>query len=310
MKRLLFAIILLLLLFAPVLAQDATPEATPESTETSMSNLFDYDQSTPLNVTVQKTEMQGSVTVKTISYPSPVTQKAINATLVVPAGNGPFPAIIYVHWYEPSSPTSNRSEFLKEAVSMAQQYGVESILPDTMWADPNWYQQGRTLDSDYGDAIRQVIELRRGLDVLLSQPNIDTAKVAYVGHDFGAMYGSLLAGVDQRAKAYVFIAGASDFNQWMLFGVPDNQAGLKEYEAKMETIAPTHFVAQVAPASILFQFGSQDGYTPEDDFLAFYNAASDPKELRVYESDHPMASDEIRTDRVNFLATTLGLKMT
>ncbi|HVU11420.1 MAG TPA: hypothetical protein VHD90_09085, partial [Phototrophicaceae bacterium] len=151
-------------------------------------------------------------------------------------------------------------------------------------------------------------ELRRGLDVLLAQPNIDTTKVAYVGHDFGAMYGSLLAGVDGRAQAYVFIAGASDFNQWMLFGVPDDQAGLKDYEAKMETIAPTQFVAQVAPAAILFQFGSQDPYTPEDDFLAFYNAASDPKELKVYESDHPMASDEIRTDRINFLATTLGLK--
>ncbi|HVU13874.1 MAG TPA: hypothetical protein VHD90_21500, partial [Phototrophicaceae bacterium] len=142
MKRLLFALMLILLIGAPVLAQDATPEATSASTEVYMPNLFSYDQSAPLNMSVQKTEMQGSVTVKTISYPSPVTQKAINATLVVPAGNGPFPAMIYVHWYEPSSDNSNRSEFLSEAVSMAQEYGVESILPDTMWADPNWYQQG------------------------------------------------------------------------------------------------------------------------------------------------------------------------
>src|SRR5579871_550036 len=150
MRKLVFALIFVLLLVAPVLAQDATPQATPASTEEYMPTLFNYDQTAPLNVTVQKTEMQGNVTVKTISYPSPVTQKAITASLVVPAGTEPFPAIIYVHWYEPSADDSNRTEFLNEAVMMAQQYNVESILPDTMWADPNWYQSGRTLDSDYG----------------------------------------------------------------------------------------------------------------------------------------------------------------
>ena len=104
------------------------------------------------------------------------------------------------------------------------------------------------------------------------------SRVAYVGHDFGAMYGALLSAVDHRAKAYVFIAGASDFNNWMLFGVDDSTPGLADYQGENgNALAPTRFVAQTAPAAILFQFGSQDFYTPEADFLAFYDATSDPK---------------------------------
>jgi dienelactone hydrolase len=212
-----------------------------------------------------------------------------------------------VHWLEPHEPTSNRTEFLAEAMTMAKDYGVVSLLVETMWSDPNWYRQGRTLDSDHDDAIRQVVELRRGLDVLLAQPNIDAGKIAYVGHDFGAMYGALMSAEDRRAKAYVFIAGASDFNQWMLFGVPDDQPGLAEYKARMEALAPSRFVERTAPAAILFQFGSEDFYTPQDDYMAFYNAASAPKELQVYESEHAMDSAEIQANRVRFLAAQLGL---
>ena len=310
MKKLasLLIAVLLTLWLVPVAAQDtaATSEATEAGSE--MTAMFNYDQTMPLDVTETASEMRGDVTVRTISYSSPVTGKPIGAYLVVPAGEGIFPAIEYVHWYDPAEPTSNKTEFLEEAVMMAQTFGVESILVDTMWSDPDWYGKGRTLDSDYDDAIRQVIELRHGLDVLLAQPNVDAAHVAYVGHDFGAMYGSLLSAVDRRAQAYVFIAGASDFNKWMLFGVDDTTPGLAEYQTKMEALAPTRFVAQTAPAAILFQFGSQDFYTPEADFMAFYDASSDPKELKVYESEHKMGADSIHTDRVNYLVTHLDLQ--
>ena len=258
-------------------------------------------------MTEKSSELRAGVTVKDVSYASPVTGSAIGAYRVVPSGDGSFPGILYVHWLEESSPRSNRTQFLDEAVLMAQQYGVESLLVETMWSAPNWYRQGRSLDADYDDAIRQVIELRRGLDVLLAQPNIDSRRVAYVGHDFGAMYGSLLSGIDNRARAYVFIAGASNFNQWMLFGVSHSQPGLDEYKARMDALAPTRFVAQTAPAAIQFQFGSHDFYTPQDDFLTFYNAASDPKELHVYEAEHAMDAEAIRADRIRFLAGQLGL---
>lgn len=297
----------------PALAQDATPEPTAESTSladatSEITAMFNYDQTKPLDVTETASEMRGDVTVKTIRYSSPVTAKPIGAYLVVPSGDGPFPAIEYVHWYDPAEPTSNKTEFLDEAVMMAQKYGVESILVDTMWSDPDWYGKGRTLDGDYDDAIRQVIELRHGLDVLLAQPNVDAERVAYVGHDFGAMYGTLLSAVDHRTKAYVFIAGASDFNNWMLFGVDDSTPGLAEYKAKMETIAPIKLIPLTSPSAIYFQYGTEDQYTNQLEIDAFLAAANEPKDIKMYKSDHAMASDAIQSDRVNYLVAHLDLQ--
>lgn len=306
MFKKLFVVAFVFLWVVPIWAQDATPEATEAASE--VDAMFDYDQSTPPEITEVSSEMRGDVTIRDITYASPVVAgKTIAAYSVVPPGAGPFPAVLYVHWYEPSSPTSNRTQFVDEAVTMAAEYGVQSLLVETMWSEPSWYNEGRTLAGDYDDAIRQVVELRRGMDVLLAQLSVDLTRVAYVGHDFGGMYGALFAGVDRRAQAYVFIAAASNFNQWMLFGVPADQSGLAEYKAHMDTIAPTDFAASIAPAEIMFQFGSADFYTPQEDYMAFYNAASSPKQLHVYESEHGMEHDDIRENRITFLADRLNL---
>lgn len=269
--------------------------------------MFEYLQTTP-EVTEVSLEIRGNVTITDVRYNSPITGKAISAYLVMPKHVILAPAILYAHWYEPGAPNANRTQFIDEAVALAEMYGVASLHVETMWSEPDWYRQGRTLGSDYDDAARQVIELRRGLDVLLAQPGMDPSQVAYVGHDFGGMYGALLCGIDTRPTAYVFIAAASNFNQWMLFGVPDSQPGLAEYKAKMNTIAPSLFVAQAAPAAVMFQFGREDFYTPQEDFLAFYNAATQPKELHVYEAEHSMDTAGIREDRIRFLVERLELK--
>ena len=145
MKRLFWATMLLFLVVVPVLAQEATPEATNALEE--VTAMFDYDQTTAPEITIVSSEMRGDVTINDITYLSPVSAETIGAYLVVPSGDGPFPGIVYAHWYEPSAANSNRTEFLDEAVMMAEQYGVELLLVETMWSDPNWYQHGRTLDS-------------------------------------------------------------------------------------------------------------------------------------------------------------------
>jgi cephalosporin-C deacetylase-like acetyl esterase len=252
-------------------------------------------------------DLRSAVTVHDLTYPSPVDGEPISAYLVTPPGAGPFPGILYVHWYEPSSSASNRTQFLAEAVTLAQTDGVMALLVATMWSEPSWYREGRSLATDYDDAVQQTMELRRALDVLLAQPGIDPARVAYVRHDFGAMFGAILAGVDRRAKAYVLIAGASDFNRWMLFGVEESKPGLAAYKAKMATLAPSHFIAEAAPAALLFQFGTEDFYTPAAEIDAFFHAASEPKQIQRYPTEHAMKLPAIQADRLAFLRAHLEL---
>ncbi len=269
--------------------------------------MFVYDPSIPLGLEYVSSERRGHAIVQRVTYRSYINANPISAFIVKPDVEGTYPGILYIHWYEPHAYNSDATEFLDEAVMMSQTYGVESLLVETMWTDINWYMTGRTLATDYDDAVEQVINLRRALDLLSAQPTVDTTRIAVVGHDFGAMYGSLLAGIDRRAVAYDLIAGASDFNQWMLFGVADNQLGLDEYKAKMAPLAPMRYVATAAPAVLLFQFGMQDFYTPEEDYHAFFDAASEPKSINIYETAHAMATDDVRRDRVAFLVAQLGL---
>lgn len=55
-----------------------------------------------------------------------------------------------------------------------------------------------------------MVDLRRGLDLLLSRPDVDRHRVVYIGHSLGAQWGAILTSVDRRMKATVLIGGVPD----------------------------------------------------------------------------------------------------
>src|ERR1041385_5816771 len=150
------------------------------------------------------------VTVRQLTY-AQIDGSRNAATLVTPAaaGRGARPAVLFLHWYEPPRPTSNRTEFLAEAVELAQS-GVLSLLVDTPWTAEGWFPK-RDAAHDYEFTLAMTKNIRRALDVLLAQPGVDTSRVALVGHDFGAMWGALAAADDPRVTHLVYMAGTRSF---------------------------------------------------------------------------------------------------
>ncbi|HVS00898.1 MAG TPA: prolyl oligopeptidase family serine peptidase, partial [Thermoanaerobaculia bacterium] len=267
-----------------------------------------YDASTSLDVKVVGTERQGGVKVEDITFASPAGGAPIQAYVVRPEGGaGPLAGVLFVHWFEPHSPTSNRTQFLDEAKALARR-GTVSLLVSTFWSDPARYRSRRWED-DYQNSIHQTKDLRRALDVLLAQPGIDPQRIGYVGHDYGAMFGTLVAAVDRRPKAYVLIAGTSRFTDWYLFGsasgVPKGE-DLERFKARFAMLEPVNAITR-AKAPLFFQMGESDRYTPRQEFIAVYMAAPEPKRIATYASDHPMEADIIRLDRTVWLAEQLGL---
>ncbi|HXT28605.1 MAG TPA: hypothetical protein VN716_04980, partial [Vicinamibacterales bacterium] len=176
---------------------------------------FDYDRTKPVDAKIDPGAV--AVTVQQLTYAQlDGTRNA--ATLVTPngAGGAARPAILFLHWYEPPRPTSNRTEFLAEAVDLAAS-GVVSLLVDTPWADQQWFGK-RDAAHDYEFTIEMTRNVRRALDVLLAQPGLDPRRIAVVGHDFGAMWGALAAGADPRVTHFVYMAGTRSFTDWYLFG--------------------------------------------------------------------------------------------
>ena len=71
---------------------------------------FTYDRNAPLDIKENSTENRETVRVVDLSYASPAGGR-VSAYLVLPAGPGPFPAIVYAHWRntQHSPKTSNGS---------------------------------------------------------------------------------------------------------------------------------------------------------------------------------------------------------
>jgi len=275
--------------------------ARVRSADTS-SPTFEYDHGSPLDVKEVGQVKKFEALVRDVTFDG--GSGTVRAYVVAPAAGGTgLAGILYVHWLgEPA--TTNRTEFLNEAIALCGQ-GVVSVCVDTMWAQPKWYEQ-RTPENDYADSVRQVIALRRALDLLLAQPGVDPKRIAYVGHDFGAMYGAVLAGVDRRARTYVLMAGVPHFIDWMLFAAKPKD--LPAYKAQIAALDPAGFIGKVAPAPVFFQFGSHDEYVSAAAAAEFYGAALPRKQMVTYDSGHDLHKAEVTSDRVAWLFRTLEIK--
>lgn len=279
----------------------AVSSATSDvQTPPNVNDLFRYDSNVPLDVKEVGRKMVGDVTVRDITFVG--VAAPVKAYLVQPAGSGPFAAILYVHWLgEPSS--TNRTQFLNEAVALAPK-GVVSLLIDTMWAQPGWYKN-RVPEEDYTYSIRQVVDLRRAMDLLLSTPNVDAHRFAFVGHDFGAMYGTVMGAVDPRPKTYVLLAGTISFNDWYLYATQPRDLGA--YKKQMAAIDPVALVGRIKNAPVFFQFANTDEYVSQESTLAFYKAANPRKLMATYNTDHSMKGKDVETDRLSWLTSELSL---
>ena len=263
--------------------------------------LFDYDKTIDLNLKDIGVEKRGTITVRDISFVGIPGKDPTKAYLVVPEGPGPFAGILWGHWL--GHHTSDRSQYLDEAVQLASR-GVVSILINTMWAEPAWYEN-RLPEEDYENSIRQVIEIRRAMDLLVAFDNVDKTRIGFVGHDYSGMYGAIAAGVERRPKTYVFVAVTSSLYNWAFFAKqPKSKI---EYVRRNAVFELTDFVGRVR-GSVFCQFANNDPFISRTDGNVFFNAVtSSVKESKRYDADHSMEGEEIVSDRNTWLIKELGL---
>ena len=216
--------------------------------------------------------------------------------------------ILFIHWFAPPDPTSNRTQFLDEAKSLARR-GVVSVLPSTFWSSSERYR-ARMWQTDYENSVDQWMRLKRAFQVLRTQKCVNPARLAIVGHDYGAMFGALVAADEPAVKAAVLIAGVPKFSSWYEFGsstgVPQGDE-LVKYREALAKIDPGPAMSRFKGAS-LFQFGTKDKYTPKDQYEAFFAMASGAKEMKTYDAAHDMSLAQIRADRTEWLMKQLGVK--
>ncbi len=273
---------------------------------------FDYDQKAPLDVREAGVEQRGDVSIHDISYASPKGGR-VPAYLVVPRGKGPFAAVIWGHWYQDGSPFLNRKEFLDEAVALAPS-GVVSLLTDGPIARPGFVRDPDPLgDAQINYRVQQILDMRRGADLLLARGDVDAKRLAYVGHSYNAATGGFLAGIDKRFKAFVLMAGnlsdqvdmkSKEFQEFR------RQAGPEKVDAFVDRYAwldQGKYVAHAAPASVFLQYATKEDFLTPERAREYFAIVSEPKEMKIYDAPHAL-NGLARRDRIAFLVKELGLK--
>lgn len=268
------------------------------------ADFFSYDTKADYQVREDSAFYRNNILVRDISFIScnPVHGR-IKAYLVMPSSQSPYAGILYFHWL--GHPDGNRNEFLSEAVEMAD-HSVLSLLIQGYFP---WKEPPVSGEKDKQQVIDQSIDVRRAIDILLMQPGIDKERIVLIGHDYGAMYGSIVAGTDKRVKAAVLVAGMGNFGDWSLkYWKKPSEEGEDSYRKLLEPVDPIGYISRAQPASLFFQFASNDIYISKETALQFYNAATEPKLIKWYDTEHEMMIPEVRKDRVEWVKKQLQIR--
>jgi dienelactone hydrolase len=228
---------------------------------------------------------------------------AVPLYVVAPSGHRAHAnaGILFLHWFAPGTVGADRTEYLADAVGLARQ-GTVSYLPQGSFP---WLGDPVGTPADARAIRRQLAVFRGLLHRLSARPDVDPRRVAVVGHDYGAMYGALLARSDRHVHAVVLETPDATWENWFLkywLGFEGDQA--TAYAATFAGLEPVDAVHGLG-SKLYLQFADTDIYIPEEVRTAF--AASDPgAKVSLYHAEHELDTDAT-ADRLAWLETQLGL---
>jgi dienelactone hydrolase len=301
---------------AAVVAQAADAPAKSDPGFEKLAREFDYDRNALLDIREEHREERDGAIITDLSYASPRGGR-VPAYLVKPAGNGPFAGILFGHWMMPRSPMANRKEFLEEALLLARS-GAVSLLTDAPLVRPGFVKQPGELPAlaQNAEASRQqVIDFRRGVDLLLARNDVDPARLAYVGHSYNAHTGGILSAVEKRIGSFVLMAGVFADEEFVFestspaivqFRERLGEKPLRDFFQQYAFDDPIHFIGRSAPASVFLQFGRDDEPIPEKMARHYFERFAEPKKISFYAAGHALNS-EARKERIQWLAERLKL---
>ncbi len=175
-----------------------------------------------LDVRVHGTLKQDGYRIDNVSYRSRENLR-VTANLYVPAGDGPFPAILGTHGHWPQGKVSERvaargHTFAKEGfvVLIVDAFGAGERGTEAGEYEYHGAQIGGALMS-LGETLlgMQVHDNMRGIDLLQGLPCVDPGRIGVTGASGGGNQTMWLAAFDERVKAAVPVVSVGSFRSYM-----------------------------------------------------------------------------------------------
>jgi len=261
---------------------------------------FGYAADSPLETTDRGVvDDDYPIAVHDISYAS--GEERVDAFLSVPPGRGRRPAVIYVH-----GAGSTRDSMIGPALWLAAHGAVTLAItaPSSGASDSGGAGELARLEEHRSLEVRDVIAVRRAVDLLTARDDVDAERIGFVGWSAGARAGAIAAGVEPRLHSLVLISGGSAPVSEFVQAAPSE---LRPRVAEiMTSIDPLRYIAEARPGSLLLQDGKQDEAIPRRALQNLIDAAPEGTEVRWYAADHALGPAAYR-EHIRWLGEQLGL---
>lgn len=269
-----------------------------------VSKYYEYDQSIPLQDTLNIVETTEDFKLYELSYRS-VHNKRVKGLLSIPNNSKkPAPVVILLH-------------------GKGDRKTVDYIEYGNSFFTKNGYAVLRIDISNHGDRIENefefnlngenkywtrnivsqtVFDLRRAIDFIFTQKELDSDRIGYLGISLGGITGTVFCGVEDRVKVPIIVIAGGQLN--MLFGESAQDKDVNDF---LSIIEPLNFVEQIAPRPFLMINAEKDAIVHPEMGKALYSKAKSPKNIIWYPTTHhTIPIDKVYQDGVNWFEKYLN----
>jgi dienelactone hydrolase len=262
---------------------------------------FAYDSAQPLGFADRgRVNKPYPIAIHDVSYAA--GRDRIAAYLVLPPTGGKrVPAVLFVH-----GSGGDRRQLVVPATWLAARHAIGLVItaPSATAPTPTGGSPVAELRREVRLEERDVIAVRRGIDLLRRRPDVDPRRIGYVGWSAGARTGAILAGVETRLRTVVLMsAGASPISSYVARAPASLRPAIRR---NLETVDPLRYVRRADPSTLLLQDGRRDQIVPRSALRALARAAPTGTTIRWYDADHGL-NPKAYHDQLAWLAQKLQL---
>ncbi|HEX8236803.1 MAG TPA: dienelactone hydrolase family protein [Abditibacteriaceae bacterium] len=276
------------------LSSAAPPAAAPSPWE-RLSAPYAYDAKQPLDAKVvgQQDSFVASTRRLTMRGARGATVPVYILLPSIASANSKVPGVVLLHGKD------GRAEDMLIGAQFLATRGYASVIPEYVGhgtrRDPaNPVQMFGGEPQVLRDSIIESIQdVRRALDLLVAQPEVDATRIGLMGYSLGAIMGSITTAVEPRIDTAVLIVGGADWKTLLTQSQERDAAKWRaggEFKESaielLEGIDPKNFAGHIAPRPVLFINGTQDKIIPRAAAEALFEAAKEPKEQLWLEYGH------------------------
>lgn len=280
-----------------------------------LGSTFDYTPGAEVPVVElpsDRTLLRGVVSELTLTA---ADGQSIPATMTVPAGVGPFPAVVIQHGLG----GRHQDMFgLQEAFS---NLGYITIAMDARGhgtrGTADALQQALTVGAPAADMLRgTVTDLRQIADYLLTRSDVAPGRIGFVGFSLGGLLGAMAGGADTRFDPVVLVDAGANWTTLLGGTSIDWIAALRETDPDfvdraskaMNALDPEFWASEIAPRPVLLVRGTEDTVIPPESTDVLVAAAGSEATVVTYTGGHELAGASELTVRraiLNFVTKNL-----